>query len=182
MNRESKKEPNDSELVSRAKEGEIEAFGELYERYIDLIYRYLRCRVSEDQTAEDIAEVVFLKAFEALDRYQERGWPFSSFLYQIARNQLADHYRRQRDELPLEDVQDMEAPPNSLDGDAIMEEQIQMLQNALRKLPEDYQEIIRLRVLLEMSTPDVAAILKRSEGAIRVLLHRALKALQKLIL
>jgi RNA polymerase sigma-70 factor (ECF subfamily) len=182
MNREIIKEPRDSELISRAKEGEMEAFGELYERYINLIFRYLRCRVSEDQTAEDLAEVVFLKAFESLDRYQERGWPFSSFLYQVARNQLADYYRRQRDEVPLDEVLDLEAPAVSLDRDAILDENIRVLQDALKKIPEDYQEIIRLRLLLELPTPDVAAILNRSEGAIRVLLHRALKALRKQII
>ncbi len=179
MNRESNKGPKDSELISRAKEGEIEAFGELYQRYIDLIYRYIRSRVSEDGSAEDLTEMVFLKAFETLDRYQERGWPFSSFLYKVARNQLADHYRRQKDEVSLEEANDLEAPTNSLDRGAILDERIQVLQNALEKLPEDYQEIIRLRVLLEIPTPDVAAILNRSEGAIRVLLHRALKALRK---
>jgi RNA polymerase sigma-70 factor (ECF subfamily) len=181
MNRDSDREPKDSELISRAKEGEMEAFGALYERYIDLIFRYLRTRVSEKQTAEDLAEVVFLKAFQSLDRYQERGWPFSSYLYQVARNQLADHYRRQRDEVPLEEAQELEAPTYGLDRAAILDEQIQALQDALEKLPEDYQEIIRLRLLLELPTSDVAAMLNRSEGAIRVLLHRALKALRKQI-
>jgi len=178
MNRERNKEPKDSELISRVKEGEIEAFGELYERYIDLIYRYIRCRVSDVGAAEDLAEVVFLKAFEALDRYQERGWPFSAFLYQIARNQLADHFRRRRDEIPLEDVHHLEAPGKDLDYSVMVEERIQVLQDALEKLPEDYQEVIRLRLLLDVPTEEVAVYLKRSEGAIRVLLHRALKTLR----
>jgi RNA polymerase sigma-70 factor (ECF subfamily) len=181
MSRENIRELKDSELISHAKEGDLDAFGELYERYIDLIFRYLRCRVSEGQTAEDLTEVVFLKAFESLDRYQERGWPFSSFLYQIARNQLADHYRRQRDELPLEEAHNLQIPADSLDRGAILDERIQVLQNALERLPEDYKEIIRLRLLLELPTSDVAAMLNRSEGAIRVLLHRALKALRKQI-
>jgi RNA polymerase sigma-70 factor (ECF subfamily) len=181
MNRETYPLPQDSELISQAKAGDIEAYGELYERYIDLMYRYLRSRVTEDQTAEDLTEIVFLKAFQSLDRYQERGWPFSSFLYQIARNQLADYYRRQRDEVPLEEAQDLEAPNNDLARTAVLDERILILQDALDKLPEDYQEIIRLRLLLELPTPDVATILNRSEGAIRVLLHRALKALRKLM-
>lgn len=179
MNRKTHPLPQDSELISRAKAGDIEAYGELYERYIDLMYRYLRSRVTEDQTAEDLTEVVFLKAFQSLDRYQERGWPFSSFLYQIARNQLADHYRRLRDEVSLEEAQDLQAPDNDLTRTAVVDERLLILQDALEKLPEDYQEIIRLRLLLELPTPDVAAILNRSEGAIRVLLHRALKALRK---
>jgi len=179
MNRKNFAEPEDFELISQAKEGEIDAFGVLYERYIDLIFRYLRCRVSETQTAEDLAEVVFLKAFESLDRYHEEGWPFSAFLYQVARNQLADHYRRQREEVPLEEVQDLEATGENEDRSRGPDERILALQDALEKLSEDYQEIIRLRILLEIPTPQVAAFLNRSEGAIRVQLHRALKALRK---
>jgi RNA polymerase sigma-70 factor (ECF subfamily) len=179
MNRELFAEPEDSELISQAKEGKIDAFGALYERYIDLIFRYLRCRVSETQTAEDLAEVVFLKAFESLDRYHEKGWPFSAFLYQVARNQLADHYRRQREEIPLEEIRDLEV--TDLDGDRnrLHDERIPAIEDALKELSEDYQEIIRLRILLEIPTPQVAAFLNRSEGAIRVQLHRALKALRK---
>ena len=181
MNRDSNQEPKDSDLISRAKEGDFEAFGELYQRYVDLIYRYIRTRVSENRSAEDLTEMVFLKAFEALDRYQERGWPFSSFLYHVARNQLADHYRRQRDEVPLEEAYDLEASPEFPNREDGVIDRVHALQKALEKLPEDYQEIIRLRILLELSTSEVAAILDRSEGAIRVLLHRALKALRKQI-
>jgi RNA polymerase sigma-70 factor (ECF subfamily) len=178
MNRERIQEPSDSELISRAKEGEIEAFGELYERYIDLIYRYIRCRAPNGGVAEDLAEVVFIKAFEALHRYQERGWPFSAFLYQIARNQLADHFRRQRDEIPLDDVHHLEAPSEDLDRGVMVDERIRVLQDALEKLPADYQEVIRLRLLLDVPTEEVAIYLNRSQGAVRVLLHRALKALR----
>lgn len=179
MNREENMPSKDSELISQAKEGDTDAFGVLYERYIDLIYRYIRCRVAEDHTAEDLTETVFLKAFQAIDRYKERGWPFSAFLYQVARNQLTDHYRRQRDEISLEEVSDLEAPGNKLDRAVIVDERFHVLRGALEKLPEDYQEVIRLRILLDIPSPEVAAYLKRSEGAIRVLLHRALKALRK---
>jgi RNA polymerase sigma-70 factor (ECF subfamily) len=181
MNRESNQVPKDSDLISRAKVGDIEAFGELYQRYVDLIYRYIRSRVSENSSAEDLTEMVFLRAFESLDRYQERGWPFSSFLYQVARNQLADHYRKQRDEVPLEEAYDLEASADHPSEDHGLMDRIRTLQIALEQLPEDYQEIIRLRVLLELSTSEAAVILDRSEGAIRVLLHRALKALRKQI-
>ena len=162
--------------------GEIELFGILYERYLDLIYRYIRCRVSEDRSAEDLTEVVFLKGFEALNRYREQGWPFSAYLYQIARNQLADHYRSQQDDVPLEEAKDLESTDADMDERVMVDEKVQILRDALEELPEDYQEVIRLRLLLDLTTTEVASHLNRSEGAVRILLHRAITALRKQVL
>ncbi len=72
---------DDARLIERAKQGEVEAFGCLYERYLELIYRYIRTRVAEDRTAEDLTETVFLRSFESLSRYKEKGLRFSAFLY-----------------------------------------------------------------------------------------------------
>ncbi|MGH2606784.1 MAG: RNA polymerase sigma factor, partial [Anaerolineales bacterium] len=91
--------PPDSELVVRAQQGDRAAFGKLYTRYLTPIYRYLRSRLSDPRDAEDLTESAFLKAYQALPRYRERGWPFSAYLYQVARNALADHFRRQRPEV-----------------------------------------------------------------------------------
>lgn len=171
--------PSDAELISRAQSGEIEAFGELYGRYLDPIYRYIRSRVDETSDAEDLCEAVFLRTFEALDRYQERGHPYSAYLYQVARNQLADHYRSQEILVDLEQV----AKPASRDAEpeaAIMRhEKLMDVAISLGKLREDYQEVIRLRVILELPTSTVAMWMDRSQGAVRVLLHRALAALRK---
>ena len=169
----------DAELVAQAKAGDVEAFGELYERYLDPIYRYIRTRVAEDQTAEDLTEMVFLRTFERLDRYQERGHPFSSFLYRVARNQLVDHYRIKKDEISLEAAQLVEHPASSMDEHIIKQDQANELRSAIEKLPEDYQDVIRFRILMDMPTAEVASWLVRSEGATRVLLHRALHALRE---
>lgn len=169
----------DSELVARAKDGDIDAFGELYERYLDLIYRYIRARVTENRNAEDLTEVVFLHAFKAVERYQERGFPFSAYLYQVARNLLVDHYRAEREEGSLETVEQHETLDPSLDESVMVDEHIQDLRSALEQLPKDYQEIIRLRVLLDLPSSTVAQWMGRKEGAMRVLLHRALKALKR---
>ena len=72
--------PEDAELISRAQDGEVEAFGELYKRYLGTIYRYIRVRVSEDLVAEDLTEVVFLRSFERIEQYKELRLPLSSFL------------------------------------------------------------------------------------------------------
>ncbi|NIM93580.1 MAG: sigma-70 family RNA polymerase sigma factor [Anaerolineales bacterium] len=171
--------PEDFELVTLAKGGETEAFGVLYERYVDPIYRYIRVRVSEDETAEDLTELVFLRSFKSLDRYKERGLPFSAFLYRIAKNLIVDHYREQKEEVSLEAVAEIESSAQPMDERVMITERVEEVQRALVELPSDYQEVIRLRVLLELPTETTADWLNRSEGAVRVLLHRALKAVRE---
>jgi RNA polymerase sigma-70 factor (ECF subfamily) len=169
----------DAQLIKRAKRGDHQAFGVLYERYIDAIFRYVRSRVVDIQTAEDITEAVFLRSFEAIGKYREKGLRYSAYLYQVARNLLIDHYRRGDDIVPIENAEHQLVSSQSTDGEIIFREQSASLRSALNRLPEEYQEIIRVRVLLELSTTEAAEWMKRSEGATRVLLHRALKALKR---
>jgi RNA polymerase sigma-70 factor (ECF subfamily) len=169
----------DSDLVSRAQSGDAEAFGELYRRYVDPIYRYILVRLDDVRTAEDMTEIVFLRSFEAMPNYRERGHPFSAFLYRVARNMLVDHYRVKKANVPLEEA-DLEAnDPMALEDGLIKQHQDQVIRNALGALSFAYQEVIRLRVVMAMPTTSVASWMGRSEGSVRVLLHRALKALRK---
>ncbi len=170
---------DDARLIERAKRGEVEAFGCLYERYLESIYRYIRTRVAEDRTAEDLTETVFLRSYESLSRYKEKGLRFSAFLYQIARNLLVDHYRQKEEELPLESADQISVSPSRIDDIIVIQDQVDRLRVGLEALPEEYREIIRLRVLLELSTAECAQWIGRSEGAVRVLLHRAMKALKR---
>ncbi len=170
---------DDARLIERAKRGEVEAFGCLYERYLESIYRYIRTRVAEDRTAEDLTETVFLRSYESLSRYKEKGLRFSAFLYQIARNLLVDHYRQKEEELPLESADQISVSPSRIDDIIVIQDQVDRLRVGLEALPEEYREIIRLRVLLELSTAECAQWTGRSEGAVRVLLHRAMKALKR---
>jgi len=169
----------DAEWVARAKAGETEAFAALYQRYFDPIYRYLRSRVASERDAEDLAETVFLRAFQALPRYRERGWPFSAYLYQVARNLLADSYRRSRPEVPLEELDAITAAERPVEQADEARERAEQLSRGLDGLAPDHQEVIRLRVLLGLPTREAAAWMGRSEGAIRVLLFRALRELRK---
>ncbi len=179
MTEENKQTLDDARLIERAKNGEVEAFGCLYERYIESIYRYIRTRVAEDRIAEDLTETVFLRSYESLDRYKERGLRFSAFLYQVARNLLVDHYRQEEEELPIESADQISESPPRIDDLIVHQEQVDSLRVGLEALPEEYREIIRLRVLLELSTKECAQWIGRSEGAVRVLLHRAMKALKR---
>jgi RNA polymerase sigma-70 factor (ECF subfamily) len=176
MDEQQRPERSDAELIALAQRGESEAFGELYQRYLDPIFRYLRVRVSEGALAEDLSEMVFLRAFESLGSYRERGHPFSAYLYRVARNLVADHYR-QPEVISLEQAPDL-ADAADVSGEVARREQLRSVLAALSGLPEDHQEVVRLRVVLALPTADVAAWMGRSEGAVRVLLHRALKSLR----
>ena len=171
-------EASDAELVARARAGETEAFGLLYQRYFDPIYRYLRARVPEASDAEDLAATVFLQAYQSLPRYREMGWPFSAFLYRLARNATADHYRRRRD-IAIENADEISAPGISPDEAVDHRQNLAALRKALMGLSPDYQEVIRLRLLLDLPTATVAQWMGRSKGAVRVLLYRALEALRR---
>lgn len=169
----------DADLVASARKGDAEAFGELYRRYFDPIFRYIRIRMADDAGAEDLAATVFLRAYRSMGRYKERGHPFSAFLYQIARNALADHYRRAGREVDLDEARKSPDPGGTPDDHLARQEEIVAMRRALAALSPDHQEVIRLRVLLDLSTEMTASWMGRSEGAVRVLLFRALSALRQ---
>jgi len=170
---------SDAVLIARAKRGDAQAYGKLYKRYVDAMYRYIRTRVSDEHTAQDLTEVVFLRAYESLGRYRERGLKFSAYLYQVARHLIVDHYRSAQDDLGLSDAESRPGGGQGMDERFIEREQLGLVARALKRLPEDYQEVIRLRVILEVPTGEAAEWMKRSPGAVRVLLHRAMNALRR---
>jgi RNA polymerase sigma-70 factor (ECF subfamily) len=169
---------DDAQLVAQAKHGDEDAFGELYRRYADSIYRYALSRGLPPANAEDVVSTVFLRAYQSLPRYRERGWPFSAYLYRIARNALIDEYRKDRHEASGEQPLERTEPEAEVDDQVARRVQLTAVRHALAGLPEDYQEVIRLRLLLELPTATVAEWMGRNEGAVRVLLHRALQALR----
>ncbi len=170
---------DDASLVARAKRGDREAFGWLYERYLEPLYRYVQSHVGNPRDAEDVTEQVFLRAYQALGSYQPRGHPFSAFLYKVARNMLIDKRRLEKEEVPIESAETPQADVRSMDERLIDQLESESLRAALAGLPPDYAEVIRLRMLLGLPTETVAAWMGRSEGSVRVLQYRALRALRK---
>ena len=170
---------DDSALVARAKE-DPEAFGALYERYVGKIYNYLYYRTGNTHDAEDLTARVFQRALAHMNRYTSRGLPFSAWLYRIAHNLLANWHRDQgrRQHLPLNEVSvhDLrsEAPETAAES---REERAQLLQ-AIRRLPEERQQLLVLKFVDRLSNAEIGAILNRSEGAVKSLYHRTLLALR----
>ncbi len=172
----------DHDLIKRAQQGDPHAFGDLYETHAPAIYRYLYAHLDNSMDAEDLTCEVFLKAWQSLPKYIERGVPFLAFLFRIARNALVDHYRQNNrlDHKALDDMDGYKAEgvtePIDLVGSQLEHQQILRV---LSKLKADYQSVLTLRFISELSPEETAQVMKRSVGAIRVLQHRALIALRQ---
>ena len=179
-------QPDDERLwVERARTGEPEAIGWLYERYFDRIYRYIYLKVGDPSDAEDITEQVFLKMIEAIHNFQWQGSSFASWLYRIAHNQVVDTIRQhaRRPQVPLEPVADI--LPSS-DGDdpyrhAERSDFRDHLEDAMSDLTQLQAQVIMLKFGSDMSNAQVAEVMERTEGAIKALQYSALQNLNKLM-
>lgn len=171
--------PNESHLIARAKRGDADAVSALYQAYVNAIFRYIAYRVESVMVAEDLTADVFLRMVRDIPHYDDRGHPFGVWLFAIARNRIRDHYRakhhRTHVELGEHHPSDDTDPFDTL---AQREERAQ-LRHALAQLPPDYQDVLILRYMHNLSYADVARILGKSELALRTIQHRALKALTR---
>jgi RNA polymerase sigma-70 factor, ECF subfamily len=171
---------NEDEAIARAAEGDTDAFTLLYERYVNRIYNYIFYRTGNPNEAEDLTSRVFYRALDHIRRYNNRGVPFSAWLYRIAHNLVANWHRdnSRRKEVPLEDY--TQVPHRSLQPEAsvVDNQELESLLNAIRRLPPERQQLLILKFVEGMSNADVAVIMMRSEGAIKSLYHRTLLALR----
>lgn len=172
---------SDVELVELAKTDKA-AFGVIYERYVDKIYKYIYYRVGNKHDAEDLTSRVFFRALAHVETYEDRGVPFQAWLYRIAHNLVANHHRDKgrRKIIPLD-----EYITNSLftgiDGPeraAEDAEDRERLLKAVRRLPEDRQQLLTLKFLERLSNAEIGEIMGRTEGAVKSLYHRTLTALR----
>ncbi len=173
--------PSDDELIVRARRGDTAAFGDLYERYLHTIYRYVLYRVSDVAEAEDLTETTFLKAWQALADYRMRDVPFNAWLYRIAHNVIVDQHRARKETLSLDqhvEIRDETAGPEDRLG---WHESVQSLTLALQQLSPAYQQVLALRFISGLSHAETGRVLGRSEEAVRVLQHRALNTLRTLL-
>lgn len=164
-------------LVDRAKLGDTDAFGGLYDRFQPEIARYLSHRTGDAEVAQDLAQQVFLKAWQAIPRYEHRGAPFRAWLYRMAHNQMVDHFRARRPTTDLENVEIVEEP--EAESFVLAQEMSEHLQAALQRLSEDHRQVLVLRFLMEKSAREISAIMGRKEVTVRGLQMRALNALRR---
>lgn len=167
-----------AELVVRAQQGERDSIAEIFNRLQGRLFRYLLMRTSNRETAEDLLQTTFLEMIRALPRYKvQSDAKFTTWLFQIARFRLIDHYRQGGRTVPLESI----AEPAEDRPDAADPFDRDLVETALRTLPEHFQTILHLRYREDLETGEIATVMNISVINVRVLQHRALRALKKAV-
>jgi len=159
------------ELVEKSKVDKS-AFAELYASYAERLYNYIYSRVHNREDAEDLTSLTFMLALEAIEKYEWRNLPFGAWLFRIASNQIAVYYRKKKN---LQSIEDLAIADSALDperetmriGDQLM------IQKAINRLNPDQQKVIRMRYSQGMKNREIAEVMGRTEGAVKLLIHRA---------
>lgn len=172
-------------LVERAQAGDGEAFAELYDRYVLMVYRYVSYRVGGREVAEDLTSETFLRALRRIDTFTWQGRDVGAWFVTIARNLVADHYKssRYRLELTVQDVAES-APVPLVEGPeaAVLAglDNVALL-DAVRRLSPEQQECVALRFLQDLSVAETAAVMGKNDSAVKALQHRAVRSLSRLL-
>jgi RNA polymerase sigma-70 factor (ECF subfamily) len=164
--------------VERAKTDPA-AFGQLYDRYAVQIYRFVRARVRDDGIAEDITAEVFLSALRHIKGYQDQGRPFSCWLYRIAVNAVASHYRNQRSPLSLDEHLELVSPVLDPLDEIVDRERLRTVWQAVDRLPSQQRAAMILKFSEDMTMEDIGAVLGKSQAAAKLLIYRAVQRLRR---
>lgn len=169
----------EEKLVTDAIQGKASAFGLLYEYYQPKIFRFIYLKVGHREEAEDLTHQVFLKTWVNIKTYSPRGFPFGSFLYRVARNQVIDHYRTRKELDPLQSTIENAALASSISLQTLETEMaFENIRRVLTSLKPDYQEVIVMKYVEDMTNREIAKALDKSEGAVKLMHNRAIKALK----
>ncbi|PIR44265.1 hypothetical protein COV23_00820 [Candidatus Wolfebacteria bacterium CG10_big_fil_rev_8_21_14_0_10_31_9] len=172
---------DEKSIIKSAIDGEASAFGSLYDKYHSKIYRFIYLKVSHREEAEDLAHQVFLNAWQNISKYKFQGLPFSSWLYQIARNQVIDHYRTKKVTVNLEIIEEIFISDYSVDKEVGSILELETARKAILKLNQEQQDIIIMRFVEDLSPKEISQTLGKPESTIRVLQHRAIQNLKKIL-
>lgn len=169
----------DAELVRRAREDCL-TFAEIYRRYRDRVYGYLRLRTPTDEEAADLTQDVFFKALDALPRYRERGLPFAAWLMRIARNLAIDSARQRRPVVDLDLVPEAALVTEDSDPEAglIELERLEKLRGCIADLDKDKRDLLALRFVAGLSTREIGLVIGKSEEATKKRIGRTLRRLR----
>ncbi|MCJ7522133.1 MAG: sigma-70 family RNA polymerase sigma factor [Dehalococcoidia bacterium] len=166
-------------VAQRLKKRDPEAWTKVYEEYFPKIYRYIAVRVSDRVEAEDLTEQVFLSALEACQSFKWRGAPVSSWLFRIARNRVIDYKRTDKSKKTFPLYENITSDTVSPETEAEMNSDVRQLIQAMGQLTPAQRDVIELRFAGGLSNAEVAKILGKSQGAVKVMQHSALAALRK---
>lgn len=170
------------ELVARAKSGDEEAFGRVYDLLYTPIYRFIFFQVRHLEDAADLTQTTFFKALKNIESFQERGAKFSTWIYTIARNTVIDHWKKKKDSLMVEaEHSELIESDYDLVAEVHQKEKAMFVRNLIEDLSQEQREIMILYFVEELSYKEIAEIVGKREDAIRALKYRALKSLKKRI-
>ena len=170
----------ESKILASAISGDLDAFSLLYQEYVGRIYNYVYYRTGNTFDAEDLTARVFQRALGHIQKYQDKGVPFSAWLYRIAHNLVANWHRdnSRKKEVPIEDQIGLHPEDSHPEITLVQNQENELLMRAIRKLPSDRQQLLIVKFVDRMSNAEIAYIMGRSEGAIKSLYHRTLLSLR----
>lgn len=175
----SNEQVNEAALIERAKT-DSEAFGQLYQRYVNRIYNYIYYRVGNANDAEDLTARTFFQALKKIDSYEDRGIPFSAWLYRIAHNLVANWHRQQsrHKSIPLEDLAVVKSTrPNPSQIAETKETQGELI-SAIHRLADDRQQLLILKFVERLPNAEIGKVMGRTESSVKSLYHRTLIAMR----
>ena len=171
-------------LMQSAKSGDTEAFSQLYELYFTPVFRYIYFRVKNKEEANDLSQTVFFKVFRSLPNFQEKNKSPLAYFFTVARNTVIDYWRAKK-EISFNDLENVFGQmPDKTDNplELIKKKEIGWtIRRAVKQLTDDQQEVITLKFINEMPNKEIAALLEKTEEAVRQLQCRALKALREIL-
>jgi RNA polymerase sigma-70 factor (ECF subfamily) len=170
----------DDQILANIAKNDSNAFGELYERHVRSIYRYVYYRVGNAEDAEDLTARVFMRALKHVKNYNNRGVPFTAWLYRIAHNVVANYHRdnSRHPSVPLDEMELHSAHHDDTDLHIDSARERERLLRAMRLLPEERQQLVVLKFVEQLQNAEIGQIMNRSEGAIKSLYHRTLMQLR----
>lgn len=175
----------EKEILKKIKNGDNEAFGELYDFYAPRVYRFVRLKVDSQETAQDVTSEAFLKIWQHLQEQRKIRERFQALLYKIARNLVVDFYRSKsiREILIEDNLEEFSKAEDEETSDKLVIRQEEMVEvkKALIQVHPNYQDVIVWYYLDELTIPEIAEILEKNEGTVRVLIHRAVKSLRNVM-
>lgn len=169
----------EKEMVKEAKR-DVQSFEHLYDKYFLQIFKYIMLRVNDRDIAEEICSNVFYKAMDKIHLFKWKSIPFSSWLYRIASNEISNYFRKEKKNKKLVDALIVEKDDCHYDD---YEEyfDFKFIHQYIKKLPEKDQQVIVLRYFEKLSFESISQIMNKKENYVRVILHRALRKLEKII-
>ncbi|MDQ3761662.1 MAG: sigma-70 family RNA polymerase sigma factor [Actinomycetota bacterium] len=171
------------ELVAAAQQGDQHAFGQLYDRYVDVVFRFILFRVGDRPLAEDLTSETFLRALRRISSVSYQGRDVGAWFVTIARNLVLDHVKssRYRLEMTTADILDSSTSDRGPEHEVVEEATATELMRCVAQLGRDQQECIMLRFMQGLSVSETAAVMGRNEGAVKALQHRAVRRLAQLL-